>query len=139
MGGYGALHLGFKYPELFAAVTGNSPALVENVTDGVGDQAFWVAQAPATVAKANVAKVRTQRIRIIVGDQDSLFSVGKKLDEALTELQIAHEFLPVPGSPHNHDQLLQYEMFDTMAFYGKVFAGLTGKSAPNRQDSFPRR
>jgi len=109
------------------------------VTDGVGNQAFWVAQAPATVAKANVAKVRTQRIRIIVGDQDSLFSVGKKLDEALTELQIAHEFLPVPGSPHNHDQLLQYEMFDTMAFYGKVFAGLTGKSAPNRQDSFPRR
>jgi len=125
MGGYGALHLGFKYPALFTAVTGNSPALVENVTDGVGDQTFWVAQAPATLAKANVDKVRTQRIRIIVGDQDSLFAVGKKLEEALTELQIAHEFVPVPGSPHNHDQLLQYERFDTMAFYGKVFARRT--------------
>jgi hypothetical protein len=30
---------------------------------------------------------------------------------------------PVPGSPHDHDQLLQYETFDTMAYYGKVVAG----------------
>ena len=127
MGGFGALHIGFKYPDLFAAVTGNSPALVENVTDGVGDQAFWDAQAPATLAKANIDKVRKQAIRIIVGDQDGLFPVGKKLDDALTELEIAHEFLPVVGSPHNHDQLLQYETFDTMAFYGKVFGKTTGK------------
>jgi enterochelin esterase-like enzyme len=121
MGGYGALHVGFKYPELFVAVTGNSPALVENVTDGVGSQDFWVSQAPATLAKANLDKVRTQKIRIIVGDQDSLFAVGKKLEEGLTETKIPHEFFPVHGSPHNHDQLVQYETFDTMAFYGTVF------------------
>ena len=127
MGGFGALHIGFKYPDLFAAVTGNSPALVENVTDGIGDQAFWDAQAPATLAKTNVDKVRKQAIRIIVGDQDGLFPVGKKLDETLTELKVAHEFFPVAGSPHNHDQLLQYETFDTMAFYGKVFGKIAGK------------
>jgi S-formylglutathione hydrolase FrmB len=127
MGGFGALHIGFKYPDLFAAVTGNSPALVENVTDGVGDQAFWVDQAPATLAKANIDKVRKQAIRIIVGDQDGLFPVGKKLDETLTELKVPHEFFPVAGSPHNHDQLLQYETFDTMAFYGKVFGKIAGK------------
>jgi S-formylglutathione hydrolase FrmB len=127
MGGFGALHVGFKYPDLFAAVTGNSPALVENVTDGVGDQAFWVAQAPATLAKINIDKVRKQAIRIIVGDQDGLFPVGKKLDETLTSLNIQHEFFPVAGSPHNHDQLLQYETFDTMAFYGRVFGKVAGK------------
>jgi S-formylglutathione hydrolase FrmB/acetyl esterase/lipase len=127
MGGFGALHIGFKYPDLFAAVTGDSPALVENVTDGVGDQAFWVAQAPATLAKINIDKVRKQAIRIIVGDQDGLFPVGKKLDETLTELNIQHEFFPVAGSPHNHDQLLQYETFDTMAFYGRAFGKVAGK------------
>jgi enterochelin esterase-like enzyme len=122
LGGFGALHIGFNFPDLFAAVTGNSPALVENTTDGIGTQEFWVAQAPATIAKANLEKVRKQAIRIIVGDQDGLFPVGKKLDEALTAMNVTHEFFPVAASPHNHDQLLQYEQFDTMAFYGKVFA-----------------
>ena len=130
MGGYGALHIGFKYPDLFAAVTGNSPALVENVTDNVGTQDFWISQAPATLAKLNLEKVRRQKIRIIVGDQDGLFPVGKKLDENLTELQVPHEFFPVVGSPHNHDQLLQYQAFDTMAFYAKAFAGAGKVSAP---------
>jgi endo-1,4-beta-xylanase len=127
MGGFGALHIGFKYSDLFAAVTGNSPALIENVADSVGDQAFWEAQAPATLAKANIENVRKQAIRIICGDRDSLFAVGKKLDDALTELKVPHEFVPVVGSPHNHDQLLQYEPFDTMAFYGKVFGKTSGK------------
>ena len=130
MGGFGALHIGFKHPDLFAAVTGNSPALVENVTDGVGDQAFWVAQSPATLAKANIDKVRKQAIRIIVGDQDGLFPLGKKLDETLTSLNIQHQFFPVAGSPHNHDQLLQFETFDTMAFYATVFGKAAGSPKP---------
>ena len=122
MGGYGALHIGFKYPDLFVAVTGNSPALVENVTDDVGSQDFWVREAPGTLAAANADKLKRQQIRIIVGDQDSLFPVGKKLDDVLTGLKVPHEFAPVAGSPHNHDQLLQYETFDTMAFYRRAFA-----------------
>ena len=93
MGGYGALHIGFKYPDLFAAVTGNSPALVDITTDGVGDQAFNESQKPITLAKANLAKVKTQKIRIIAGTKDSLFTVAKELDGQLTELGIAHEFL----------------------------------------------
>jgi hypothetical protein len=48
----------------------------------------------------------------------------------LTKLGIPHEWIPVPGSPHNHDQLLQFQTFDTMAFYGKVFGGLN--SRPDR-------
>ena len=62
-----------------------------------------------------------------MGDQDGPFPVGKKLDQALTALNVPHEFFPVVGSPHNHDQLLQYETFDTMAFYGKVFGKIAGK------------
>jgi hypothetical protein len=48
--------------------------------------------------------------------------------EQLTKLGIEHEWLPVPESPHNHDQLLEYETFDTMAFYGKVFGKANARS-----------
>jgi enterochelin esterase-like enzyme len=121
MGGYGALHIGFKYPDLFTAVTGNSPALVDITTDGVGDKAFAESQRPFTLAKANVAKLKTQKIRIICGTADNLFTGAKELEGQLTELGIAHEFQPVLNSPHNHDQLVQYESFDTMVFYKTVF------------------
>jgi enterochelin esterase-like enzyme len=126
MGGFGALHLGFKYPELFSTVTGNSPALIRNVTDGVGSQAFWDTQTPESLARANTVKIRQQRIRVICGDKDGLFPGAQEFDKVLTSLNVTHEFRPVPGSPHNHDQLLQYEAFDTMAFYGAAFAGVKG-------------
>ncbi len=121
MGGYGALHLGFKYPDLFAAVTGNSPALVEDVTDGVGSPSFWETERPSTLAARNTTQLRRQKIRIIAGEQDNLIEVARKLHARLTELAVPHEFFPVVGSPHNHDQLLQYETFDTMAFYGALW------------------
>jgi endo-1,4-beta-xylanase len=99
MGGYGALHIGLKYPEIFAAVTGNSPALVENVTDGVGDQTFWVSQSPLTLATKNADKARRQAIRVICGTADNLFAGAKALHDELVKLNIPHEFLPVPESP----------------------------------------
>jgi endo-1,4-beta-xylanase len=124
MGGFGALHLGLKYPDLFASVTANSPAMVENVPDGMGSQAFWDREWPAAVAKTRLDKVKRQRIRIIIGDQDGLFEGARKFSDALTALGVTNTFIPVPQSPHNHDQLLQYEAFDTMAFYGQAFAGV---------------
>lgn len=129
MGGFGALHLGFKYPELFAAVTGNSPALIKDVTDGMGTQAFWDTQTPQALARANTDKIRRQSVRVICGDKDGLFPGAQAMDALLTSLNVAHEFLPVPGSPHNHDQLLQYQAFDTMAFYGKVFGRFRSAAA----------
>lgn len=134
MGGYGALRLGFKYPELFTAVTGNSPALIaiESFSTGSNlemfqntfgaDRTYYDESGPWYLAEKNAAKVRMQSIRIICGDRDGLFARAQWMDGILTKLNIPHEFLPVPGSPHNHDQLLQYQTFDTMAFYGKVFA-----------------
>ena len=78
--------------------------------------------APTTLAEKNAVKLRQQAIRIIAGTEDALFAGAQSIHEALVKLGIPHEFLPVPKSPHNHDQLLQYQTFDTMAFYGKVFA-----------------
>ena len=77
--------------------------------------------APTTLAAKNVDKVKQQAVRVICGTKDDLFTGAQWTHEQLTKLGIQHEWVPVPESPHNHDQLLQYETFDTMAFYGKVF------------------
>jgi len=142
MGGFGALHNGFNNPDVFIAVTGNSPGGATLET-GEGtppargridsfkvvygsDRSYYIAMAPTTLAEKNAVKLRQQSIRIIAGTEDALFPGAQFVHDALVKLEIPHEFLPVPKSPHNHDQLLQYETFDTMAFYAKVF----GKGAP---------
>ena len=145
MGGFGALHNGFNNPDLFIAVTGNSPGGATLETGGNaapppgridafkivygGDRDYFVAMAPTTLAEKNAAQLRRQSIRIICGTEDGLFPGSQFVHEALTKLGIPHDFIPVPGSPHNHDQLLQYQTFDTMAFYGKVFGKLNTGAA----------
>ncbi len=130
MGGFGALHTGFNNPDVFIAVTGNSPCCVTVDAPPPGDafssvygndRDYFIAMAPTTLAARNTAKVKQQMIRIICGTKDDLFTGAQSVHEQLTKLGIRHEWLPVPESPHNHDQLLEYETFDTMAFYGKVF------------------
>jgi endo-1,4-beta-xylanase len=152
MGGFGALHNGFNNPDLFIAVTGNSPGGA-TLDTGEGsaptpgridafkivygsDRNYFIAMAPTTLAEKNAVKLRQQQIRIICGTKDDLFTGATFVHDALVKLNIPHEFTPVPESPHNHDQLLQYETFDTMAFYGKVFGKLntTANKAASRQD-----
>ncbi len=139
MGGYGALRIGFSHPELFCAVTGNSAAMVpfESVNNGRNgadapavvtfgnDPAYFDAASPFTIAEKNPEKLRTQKIRLIVGDKDNLIVRSVALDETLKKLNVPHEFTPVPGSPHNHDQLLAFMTWDPFEFYGKLFAGVT--------------
>ena len=127
MGGYGALRLGFKYADMFAAVTGNAPAVFDKAAKGVS-QTYWDAQSIAHFARANFDVLKRKKLRIIVGDQDILFSAATKTHEFLNELGLPHEFTTVPGAPHNFDQLLQYEPFDTMAFYGRVFDEIKEKT-----------
>jgi len=146
MGGFGALHLGFNNPDLFIAVTGNSPGgatldippdeprggRIDSFSIVYGsDRNYFVAMAPTTLAAKNAGKVKEQAIRIICGTKDDLFAGATFVHEQLTKAGITHEFLPVPESPHNHDQLLQYETFDTMAFYGKVFSKGANPRATN--------
>lgn len=127
MGGYGALRLGFKYADMFAAVTGNAPAIFDKPAKGIS-QTYWDAQSIAHFAKANFDALKHKKLRIIVGDRDSLFAAGTKTHEFLNGLGLPHEFITVPGAPHNFDQILQYEPFDTMAFYGRVFSGNKAKT-----------
>jgi S-formylglutathione hydrolase FrmB len=121
MGGYGALMIAFKHPQMFAAVSAHSAALFEELpkppatsTDGRGsfryqmasklygspfDVQFFQDNNPLNLAKANAAKIKHLKIYFDVGQQDSYgFDAGnRQLDATLTAAGIKHEFQPAPG------------------------------------------
>ena len=111
MGGYGALHLAFRHPQLFSAVSAHSPALIDKLpaftapTSGGSmrsrvlgatfgsppDPAFWDHNSPLTLARsANLAGVK---IYFDCGDQDDFgFESGATaLDKILASRHIPRE------------------------------------------------
>lgn len=126
MGGYGAARLGFKHPDLFAAVsilaggpldlefqgpraTGN-PAERERILQSVygGDLGVFRAQSPWVLAEqhANRARGKT-RLRLVVGERDFAASLNGAFHDHLTKLGIAHEFIMPAGIGHATLRLLE--------------------------------
>src|SRR6185312_4336771 len=119
MGGYGALRIAFKHPEMFAAVSAHSAALIEELPKGAGqssvatmigtafgrplDNDYWKKQSPFSYAQN--ADLKGLKIYFDCGDNDFFgFDVGAKaLDRLLTARKVPHEFHIYPGG---HD--LQY-------------------------------
>src|SRR5579872_1965101 len=111
MGGYGAAHLGFKYPELFGIVGVMAGALITpraEVQPAVfqkmfgSDPAYVQANDPFALVAKNAEAIRGKTVvRIAVGDQDSLKVRNQALHELLGQLKIDHEYELVPGVAHN--------------------------------------
>ena len=126
MGGYGAGHLGFKYPELFGTVVINAGALIDPSLKNIpqtgpmfgvfgNDNERRVAEHPVTLARINADKLCTKtHIRIGCGSLDSLLPRNQDLHDLLTELGVPHEFEVVPDVPHNAQ--LYYQKLGTKAF-----------------------
>jgi len=113
MGGFGAAHLGFKYPELFGTVVINAGALID---PGVpllmqvfgNDAQRGAAEHPMQLAKQNADKLRGQtHIRIGCGALDNLLSKNKALHELLDQLGIEHQFEIVPDVAHESPRYYQ--------------------------------
>ncbi|MGA8184144.1 MAG: alpha/beta hydrolase family protein [Terriglobia bacterium] len=120
MGGYGALHLAFRYPRLFGSVSAESAALFERIpaVTATGpqshalrmmlggafgsppDPAFWEQNSPLTLART--ARLSGMKIYFDCGAQDDYgFSRGARaLDHILKARGIPHEFHLYPGG-HN--------------------------------------
>ena len=119
MGGYGALHLAFRRPDLFGSVATHSAAIIEklpviaagfpisgrlrvfgNVFGSPLDAAFWDVNSPLTLARtANLASLK---MYFDCGDADDYgFNVGAQLlHNLLASRHISHEFHIYPGG-HN--------------------------------------
>ncbi len=141
MGGYGAARLGFKYPDLFGAVSilaggplqrefkihatpRAKPMAAQRLFKVVygGDQQYFIAQSPWFQATKNADKIRrTMRIRIIVGDRDETLENNVKFHTHLTRLKIDHTFTVLPGVKHSPTQLLEALGGTNWKFYRSIF------------------
>ena len=119
MGGYGALRLGFKYPDKFAAVSAQMPALVADIpqnfnaggpgapggmmSDVFGspfNRAYFEKNNVFSYAKNdNVANLKRLKIYFDVGSNDDygFEQGGQKLHQLLDSRSIANEFHIYPG------------------------------------------
>ena len=137
MGGYGGLHLAFRHPQLFSAVSAHSAALIEKlpaflsapdsprtrVLGGVfgipPDTAFWNANSPLELARS--ANLSGLKIYFDCGDQDDYgFDAGAvALDKILTARKIPHEFHLYPG---RHDPAyFAAHIPASLAFHSRLF------------------
>ena len=137
MGGYGALHLAFRHPELFSSVSAHSAALIEKLPNFLGapqsprsrvlggvfglppDTAFWNANSPLTLARS--ADLSALKIYFDCGDQDDFgFETGAAaLDKILTGRKIPHEYHLYPG---RHDPAYFAEHIPaSLAFHSRLF------------------
>jgi S-formylglutathione hydrolase FrmB len=139
MGGYGALHLAFRHPQLFSAASAHSPAIIDKLpaftapTAAGGtrsrvlgatfgsppDQVFWDHNSPLTLARTT--NFSGLKIYFDCGDQDDFgFESGSKsLDKILTKRNIPHEAHIYPG---RHDwQYFAEHLPASLEFHSRLF------------------
>jgi S-formylglutathione hydrolase FrmB len=119
MGGFGAMHYAFKYPDKFAAVSANMPALFEQlprdlsgdwvaaslgeVFGNPSDTAFVEKNSPFYLARtASITAMRRMTIYFDCGSEDGYgFNTGvEAMDKLLTQRGISHEMHIYSGG-HN--------------------------------------
>jgi len=150
MGGYGALHIAFRHPQLFGAVGAHSAALIEKLPpagalnspqmsqlrvlgDAFGspfDAAFWTQNDPVTIARtANLAGLK---IYFDCGSEDDYgFDAGAEvLDKLLTSRHIPHEFHLYPGG-HDWTYFAQH-LPAMLAFVDHNFPAAAPHGTPKR-------
>lgn len=119
MGGYGAGRLGFKFVELFSAVSmvGAGP-MQEDLLDAPragrrravevlervygGDPAYFLAVSPRTLVAARAKEIAEKtKVRLVIGGDDNTLPANEAFHELLTKLEIPHEWTVVPGVGHD--------------------------------------
>jgi len=145
MGGFGAAHLGFKFPEWFGAVTIVSGAMLPATEPGnyaaFGfNRDYFLANSPHVLAEKNAAAIASgTRVRILVGEKDPLLEGNRRFHEWLLRLGIPHEFAVIPGVPHQVGRMYEALGDRTPQFYSAVFAAAVGEAAVSAASFQPPR
>jgi enterochelin esterase-like enzyme len=126
MGGFGAAHLGFKYPETFGVVSVLAGSLnryedfaernSKSFREAFGtDKDYFEKNEPWGLAKENRDAIRDgSHVRIVVRDEDPVYDGNKAFHEHLKQLEIEHQFRVVDGVMHDYERLL--DVLDDKAF-----------------------
>lgn len=137
MGGFGAGHLGFKYPELFGAVSLSAAALIDVATGDsacgatfntvwAGDAARLRAEDSFALARRNADRIRgCQTIRLFGGDQDRLLQGSERLHALLDDLGVANALEVVPGAVHSYESKLERLGLSHFAWFARALRAPT--------------
>jgi S-formylglutathione hydrolase FrmB len=140
MGGYGALRLALRHPEMFGSVSAHSAALIEKppraeisngqesvLTRMLGeafgapfDPAYWERENPFTIVR-NGRRPAGLKIYFDCGTEDDFgFDRGARaFHELLLSRKIAHEFHLYPGG-HNWEYVAEH-LAASLEFHSKIF------------------
>ncbi len=147
MGGYGAARLGFRYHDIFGAVSilGAGPLQLEfspsvgpsrkvltreRVLRDVygGDQEYFRTQSPWVLAEQNAFPLSSNsHLRIAIGECDETLDFNRDFDSRLTDLGIPHTFEVLPDIGHNTMALFNAMGDSNWEFYRNVF----GENVPD--------
>ena len=144
MGGEGTARMGFKYPDKFAAIASQEPgiepilhwkdmqprmrfwradSLFEVAFGKPVDPAYWEANNPASIAKANARRIIDSGMQIYldVGDHDmfGLHEGTEFLHRILWDNGIEHEYHLVHGADHV-GRSLRPRNFEALEFFTRV-------------------
>jgi len=142
MGGYGALKIAMKHPDLFGSASAHSAVLLQDLSAakvsagrlqrfqamfdkiyGINqDLSYWEANNPMTLAK-DTKKLNGLKLYFDCGTEDDYgFDVGtRQLDEMLTKAGYPHESHLYPGR-HGWDYAMQHTN-ESILFHWKAFSG----------------
>ncbi|MCC7498845.1 MAG: hypothetical protein IT160_14785 [Bryobacterales bacterium] len=111
MGGFGCLHLAFKYPEVFSSVVSYGATLLDPNDERARsfrrmlnfDVSELMAEHPFALARKHADALRGHMgIRIVCGTRDkTMLPSNRQLHELLSEIGIDHEYEEL--SPYGHD------------------------------------
>jgi len=144
MGGAGAGRLGFRRPDLFAAVSmlGAGPIQDNFLEEPLGgstseqlrleiyesvwgsDPLYYLAQNPKTIVTDRAEAVIAAQIRVRqgIGSLDALVPMNQEFDALLTKLGVAHTFTVLPGLDHNAAAVLSTLGQANWDFYNSALA-----------------
>lgn len=156
MGGYGAARLGFKYPQLFGAVSilaggpldldfagprasGNPAERARILKEAFGgDLDYYRAEHPITIAEQQSDAVRGKvMVRMAVGSLDSSGPLNRAYSAHLTQLKIDHNFFMVPDVGHDTLALLQALGEKNWEFYCNALSKLPKDVAAAARQAVP--
>ena len=122
IGGWGALHQGFTYPNVFGVVAASSPSLYEGTEElnFLGTGAEFASKDPVVLAKtAPVAA--SLKIWLDTGEQDPWVGTLTEIHNSLTDRKIPNEWHLYPGF-HGPVYWTQH-VPDYLRFYSQALAG----------------
>jgi poly(3-hydroxybutyrate) depolymerase len=140
MGGYGAARLGFKYPELFRAVSivGAGPMQAElkstprasriQAEDLLkraygGEQSVFLEASPRKFAQLNAKKITQETlVRMVIGEKDETFANNFDFHRHLESVGIPHGWTVIPGVGHEPERVFEALGDANWEFYRKAFS-----------------